>query len=292
MSEELTPVEAPRTPAHIDEPPPNATLQTIITWALQNPDVSLDKLDRLLDIKERLEAAQAKMLFARSMKDAQHEIGPVARDAENPHTKSRYSRLETIDAAIRPVYTKHGFSLSFNNPATEKGSITITCRVRHDAGHQEDFQLAAAPDTTGAKGAATKTEVQGLGSTVSYLRRYLTLMIFNVVLKNEDKDGNLTGFVNEEQANKIIDAIKRAALTPTREAKFLEALGVKAVSEIPLREYARAMNMLEQARRKSIKPLDFDEFPDPVDFQPAVRICVAGSVYERAPDGNSWRPVK
>jgi hypothetical protein len=46
---------------------------------------------------------------------------------------------------------------------------------------------------TGPKGNQNKTATHGFGSTMSYGRRYLICLIFNITLTNEDQDGNQPG---------------------------------------------------------------------------------------------------
>lgn len=166
-------------------------------------------MERLLALQERVLARDAEIMFNQDMKMAQEEMRPIVRDAENNHTRSRYARLETIDAAIRPIYTRHGFALTFNSGEPRNaGAIRILCDVRHIGGHSKPYELEGDLDTAGSQGKSNKTSIQGLGSSVSYLRRYLTCMIFNITLTNEDKDGQKTGdLVNEEQLRKIRDMI-------------------------------------------------------------------------------------
>ena len=38
----------------------------------------------------------------------------IAADANNPQTRSRYASYFALDNAVRPIYTKHGFSLTFD----------------------------------------------------------------------------------------------------------------------------------------------------------------------------------
>ena len=61
----------------------------------------------------------------------------------------------------------------------------IVCTVLHKAGHSVTEELPGKVDAGPARSA-----IQAVGSSISYLRRYLTCMIFNVVVRNEDKDGN------------------------------------------------------------------------------------------------------
>lgn len=160
----------------------------IIAKASTDPRCNVEKMRSLLDMQMELLRDQRRIEYNVSMKAAQEEMKPIVRMAENE--KKKYAKLEHVDNALRPIYSKHGFSLSFNSRRESDNTITILCDVLHEAGHHESKELNGAVDTTGAKGSANKTQIQGVGSTVSYLRRYLTLMIFNVVLINEDDDGS------------------------------------------------------------------------------------------------------
>ena len=79
-----------------------------------NPDVDVEKMRQILEMKTAIFDKGAEIEFNRAMSLAQSEMKPIAKDAENTHTRSNYALLETICAAITPVYTKHGFSLSFS----------------------------------------------------------------------------------------------------------------------------------------------------------------------------------
>ena len=59
----------------------------------------------------QVKADEAKEAFQAAMAQAQAEMPSVVKDRENSHLKSKYAQLEAIDDAIRPVYTRHGFSL-------------------------------------------------------------------------------------------------------------------------------------------------------------------------------------
>lgn len=158
-----------------------------IMRAASDPNVDVAKLKSLLDMQKELVLHQAENDFNEAMNKVQQEIPQVVRQAENKHTKSKFAKLENVDNAIRPIWSKHGFSLSFGSKPFE-GGVTITCRISR-GGYSRIEELPGMLDTTGPEGKKNKTDIQGLGATVSYLRRYLTCMIFNVVLTNEDNDG-------------------------------------------------------------------------------------------------------
>jgi hypothetical protein len=179
-------------PAQAEIPPILAdSLLNFLARAMADPSINVDKLQVLLTMQHEIVARDARLQFNRAMSAAQGKMQPVLRDAVNDQTKSKYARLETIDAAVRPIYTRHGFCLEFNSEPTGGSYERIVCEVSHTSGHSKQFQLEAAVDTAGPQGRANKTPLHGLGSTVSYLRRYLTCMIFNIVLA-DDNDGNRT----------------------------------------------------------------------------------------------------
>jgi ERF superfamily len=191
------------------EAPLADSLLNFVARAMADPAIDVMKLEMLLRMQREIVADDARLRFNRAMSLAQGEMQPVVRDAQNTQTNSRYALLETIDAAIRPIYVKHGFMLSFNSEAIDGPNERIICEVSHTAGHSKRYQLDAPLDTVGPQGKANKTPLHGLGSTVSYLRRYLTAMIFNIVLKNEDNDGNRQkpappNAANEERVNGLL----------------------------------------------------------------------------------------
>ena len=174
-------------------PPPaiRNNLLSVIERAAKDPTVDITKMERLLAMQERIVARQAEEEFNIAMSDAQREMPRIKRDAKNPSTQSLYTRLETLNDAAIPVYTKHGFSLSFGTadcPVADQ--LRITCVVSHRGGHSRNYQCDLPNDSIGTKGLPNKTKIHGAGSTFSYGRRYITLMIFNITLVDEDDDGN------------------------------------------------------------------------------------------------------
>lgn len=168
--------------------------ESAIIRAARDESIDIAKLQALLDMQRRVEQDRSIRMFNTAMAGAQAEMLPVARDAVNTHTKSRYARLATIDAQMRPIYTHHGFSVRYGSqPCPREGWSRITITVAHSGGHWEENYLDAPPDSEGQKGTANKTAIQGIGSSVSYLRRYLLCMAFNIVLSDDidpDDDGN------------------------------------------------------------------------------------------------------
>jgi len=94
--------------------------------------------------------------------------------------------------------------LSYSDEPQPSGEILIRGRLKHlPGGHYEDSFMAAPPDTTDGK-----STVQAVGSTNSFLRRYIACNIFNIVVVGEDDDG-AGGTVDEAQTQAILNLIKK-----------------------------------------------------------------------------------
>lgn len=149
-----------------------------------------ERLEKLLGVQERWQAQQSKRAYFDAMRAVQAEAPAVARTAENKQTGSMYAKLEAISKAMAPVYTRHGFSLSYGTADSPlDGYVRITCAVMHSAGHVEHHHADLPLDDEGIKGNKNKTATHAHGSTISYGRRYLACMVFNVILVGEDDDG-------------------------------------------------------------------------------------------------------
>lgn len=235
-------------PSDVQSPPLADSLLNFVARAMADPSIDVDKLQLLLTIQREIVAADTKLQFNRAMSLAQGDMVPVVRDAQNTQTNSKYATLERIDAVIRPIYVRHGFLLSFNSEAIDGPNERIVCEVAHFAGHTKQYQLEAAPDLTGPRGNANKTPLHGLGSVISYLRRYLTCMIFNIVLTNEDNDGNRqprgeAGCLTPAQTEELWGLM---TLTSTQEGKFLAAMlpALRSIQQAPVSEFPRLKNAL------------------------------------------------
>lgn len=239
---ELTVLEDEALPAAVADDTTTSVL-AVIDRAARDPATDVDKLERLLGMYERIEARTAEKEFNIAMMTAQSEMPKVFKDAENSHTKSKYATLETLNTYVSPVITSNGFSMSFGTADSPmEGHYRVTCRLSHAGGHSVDYHADVPSDTRGAQGASTKTATHGFGSTMSYGRRYLTLMIFNISTTDDD-DGTLAGGpIDGQSVNEINDLIQR---TSTNTIQFCRYFGWDSIAEIPARQLKKARGALE-----------------------------------------------
>ncbi len=117
--------------------------------------------------------------LAEALAKAQGEMKPAHFDKENPHFKSRYATLSSIVEAIRGPLSKYGLSYIQRVEETEKGLNLVTV-LMHSSGERE---IGIVPLLV------SKQDMQGLGSAITYARRFgLSSMVGAVA--EEDDDGN------------------------------------------------------------------------------------------------------
>ncbi len=167
---------------------------TMFERLASDPTVPVDKLEKLIELQERIMRHNAKAEFYAAFAAMQGEIPTISERGEilvNGQLRSKYARNEDIQGAVRPILQKHGFALSFRNEFKD-GLLTITGILSHRSGHSEQDTFAAKADSSGGK-----NEVQALGSTRAYGQRYTTLALLNIATTGEDDDAH--GAVKKDQ---------------------------------------------------------------------------------------------
>lgn len=225
---------------------------SMIERAARDPQVDIDKMERLVAMQERSIARASEQAFNDAMAKAQSEMRPVAADASNPQTHSKYASYAALDKVMRPLYTKHGFALSFG---TDDGGpsdfVRVTCHVSN-SGYTRKYQVDMPADGKGAKGGDVMTKTHAVGSAMSYGQRYLLKMIFNISVG--DDDGNAASdtderIMNDQIAvlNKMIDEIGGKRANDLR-AGTLKYFKVDSFADIRVKDFNRVVTAIEKKR--------------------------------------------
>ena len=109
----------------------------------------------------------------------QGELKPAIKQADNPFFKSKYVDLPGVWEAIRPLLSKNGLSVVQTFTASADGP-TIVTTLMHKSGQWVSSELFLKP---------AKSDPQGVGSAITYGRRYALAAMVGVVA-DEDDDGN------------------------------------------------------------------------------------------------------
>lgn len=237
-------------PANVEQHPASdtASLLQVISRAASDPNVDIDKMERLMAMHERLVARDAEQAFNRAMKEAQAEMQPIRADANNPQTRSKYASYKALDDALRPIYTKHGFSLSFDEADCPRPDyVRVVCYVAHEAGHTRPYHRDMPADGKGAKGGDVMTKTHAAGAAGSYGARYLLQGIFNVAVNRDDTDGNMPGAaITAEQRDDLLRLMDEHGADVARFCSFFK---IEAVADLPASKLAQARKMVEAKRK-------------------------------------------
>lgn len=151
-----------------------------------------------MSIKSEEAARAAKRAYAVALAKAQLEISPISADMYNLQTESKYASHAALDRVLRPIYLRHGFSLSFNTGDSPKPDhVRVLCDVTYaDGAHvfEKQHHIDIPADGKGAEGIDVQTKTHAAVSAVSIGIRALLRMIFNIVIeRRQDDDGNAAG---------------------------------------------------------------------------------------------------
>lgn len=224
----------------------NAMME-FIQRAAADPAFDVAKLERMMALAERMEAKQAERAFDDAMATAQEEMAPVRTDAANKATSSRYATYAALDRAIRPTYTKHGFSVSYDTgDGAPAGDLRVLAYVAHRGGCRRTYKIDMPADGKGAKGGDVMTRTHATGSAFSYGKRYSLGGIFNIVVSDADDDGNsaggLDGPITAEQLETLQEVIARTKSDPELVSKHFKVEALKDLTKRQLPRVIEAIN--------------------------------------------------
>lgn len=185
---------------------------SMIERLITTPDLPIERLNAAMDLRERQMNKEAEQDFNRAFAAAMAEMPPVPRNGENKHLKRKYSTLDDLINTTRPVLARHGLSLNWQT-GIDGAQVWVRAIVRHASGHQISTEERGSRDKSGSM-----NELQGGGSTQTYLKRYSGFAILGMASGDEaDDDGHTAAEprVTDTEVETIISNIKEQ---PTREA--------------------------------------------------------------------------
>jgi len=229
----------------------SAAIVSVIERAAMNPDVDVSKMERLLDMQQRILDRSAKEAFNAAFAAMQPELPVIPKRGAIKNSSNRvqstYGKWEDTDRLIRPVLHTHGFGLSFRTEEGD-GCLYVTSVLAHRDGHSEQTTLRLPIDNSGSKNV-----VQGVGSSLSYGKRYTAGAILNLIYQDDpgDDDGQLAGRIAVERIGDAHLSNLRREIKDldVNEAKFCRFLRVEALEDLPADRFADAVDALAAKRK-------------------------------------------
>lgn len=183
---------------------------------------------------------------------AQGAMGDVIKDANNAHFDTKYATLAGVLGAVMPAFTENGI-VAIQSPSFDGEVLTIETVLMHVDGGWMKSILSVRPG---------KPDAQGLGSAITYLRRYVMLSLAGVA--PEDDDGNaasvggeggkkfeqpLKGANGGRKSSPVVIAAKNSILASSS-LETWEADSQKGLSSMSRQDRADVLKFLDEQRGK------------------------------------------
>ncbi len=228
-------------------PAPTLTPLALLDKAIGN-GVSPEQLGKLIELAETWRQARAREAFLAAKNAVQAAIKPVAKTMRNNHTDSMYAALENVIGMIEPIYTKHGFSVSFSQGEPSRPElIRFVMDIGHRDGHAEQKFGEYPRDGEGAKGGRSMNGLQGVVSSGTYMQRDMLRLYWNIPIAGADKDGNGHDDSNDpctpQELNDLNELMKQREEVTGRKVNVERWLAVLGATD--------AFNLTQAQRRKA-----------------------------------------
>ena len=232
-------------PMPVEDRPIVATPMDIIADMVRR-GAEPDQLAKLMDLQERYERNLAASDFASALAKFQSKCPQIHKGRRGAHDAT-FASYDDIMHVIRPLLAECGLSISFDTEYTDGKSITATCIVKH--GIHEHRTKFTCPTPTDMKANAS----QQYGAALSYVKRYALCAALNLVVTNEDTDGNQIDNtpITPEQAIQVGDCIEAKKVNLPAFMEWVTVVAkceVADIDQIPARVFDKVWDALKRKK--------------------------------------------
>lgn len=148
--------------------------------------------------------------LATALSKAQGEMSAAKKDTTNPFFKSKYADLSSVWDAARTPLTKNGLSVVQTTNPTDGKSMELVTTLIHSSGQWIKGTMVMLP---------TKQDPQGMGSCLTYMRRYALSAILGISQEDDDANATVSRPVPTPLAQKPLPNYAPKAMPPQREIR-------------------------------------------------------------------------
>lgn len=124
--------------------------------------------------------------LAKSLAEVQASLAPAKKDSTNPFFNSTYADLSSVWESCRELLAKNGLSVIQGNSIGANNTVIVETILAHESGQWIQSELCMP---------LSKNDPQGVGSAITYGRRYGLAAIVGIVADGDD-DGNAASAKN------------------------------------------------------------------------------------------------
>ncbi len=235
-------------PARIEPPAKPKTMLEILAGVAADPRADHEKTRAFLDMQKEIMAEEARIAFIEAFIDLQAELpvisakglieieGKVGKKGQ----KTPYATFNEINRVTKPLLRAHGFIMWFEPDVGADGKIIMRGHLDHKRGHGKTCAISLPLETSGSK-----NNVQGVGSSISYGKRYAAIALLNLT-SEAPEDADLNGktidagptLVSEKQIAELKHAIEDCGVG---EETFRNKYEVEKLADLPIARFAEAI---------------------------------------------------
>lgn len=167
----------------------------LLMRAATDPAFDSQKFETAVAFVKEREAKAERRAYNDAMARISEKLDAIPKTGKNDYLRSKYAEKDAMLAIIKPIAAEHGVGIRFGSqPPSRPGVQCVTCIT--SLGAHEEITVLEGPVVMPAPSRDGKTQmtpIQAVGSTTTYLERYLLGMVFSLVLADEqDDDGEAT----------------------------------------------------------------------------------------------------
>lgn len=210
-----------------------------------NPNFNIEVMQELRAMQREDRDLDAKRAFNSALSAAKGELEPVLKTHDvdftsksGTKTKYKYEEFADVSRMVDPVFQRHGLSYRFRISQTGD-LVKVSTILSHALGYSEEtapLEQKIDPGSTGM------SNVQALGSTLTYLQRY-SLRASIGLAAGRDTDGKAEASPAIE-ATQIIELQELIRETGSSEINLLHLYGVETIPELTVDQFKRAKDVL------------------------------------------------
>jgi hypothetical protein len=202
----------------------------------------------------------------------QGEMKAVAFDATNPFFRSKYATLSALVDNASKLLTKYGLAVS-QLPYAEGGVYTI---LMHKSGQWIGMGVKLNP---------TKNDPQGVGSAITYARRYAYAAVLGLVSEADD-DGNAASQPVAQAIQKVASApVVKPFVYPKSSSRTIEGILMSSKTKTGTSQAGKQYTVTEYVIKDGHNDLIISCFGSKIDAEDWSEVVCKG-VTEKTFKGN------
>ena len=179
--------------------------------------------------------------IAPALLQAQKAITFASKNARNPHFKNTYADLPAVIDAVKEALNNASITFIQSPSPSDDGRLHLTTRLIHESGEWiEDTAVSPLP----------KQDPQGLGSAITYLRRYSLASICGLYQDDDDGEGAKAKPMDANAMQKFLAEIANCSDIDNLKSTYLNAMAIVRNDPLAL----KSLELAKDKRKKELEP--------------------------------------